>query len=180
MRHTFTAEQWLPYPVQTVFAFFANPDNLPRLMPAWQRARIDSAKFAPPPPHPPGSTPSRPGMISAGVGTTMTISFRPVPFSPIRVKWEAAITDFTWNNHFCDKQEDGPFAFWRHCHRVEAQVNAATGRDGTRLQDSVEYEMPLGPLGEVARELFVERQLKTTFAYRQKRTLELLRTAAES
>ena len=41
MRHPFAAEQWLPYPVELVFAFFANPQNLPRLMPAWQKARIE-------------------------------------------------------------------------------------------------------------------------------------------
>ena len=37
MHHTFTSEQWLPYPVEPVFAFFANPENLPRLMPKWQK-----------------------------------------------------------------------------------------------------------------------------------------------
>ncbi len=40
MRHTFQTEQWLPFPVELVFAFFAYPENLPRLMPAWQKARI--------------------------------------------------------------------------------------------------------------------------------------------
>ena len=56
MRHHFNAEQWLPYPVELVFAFFSNPENLPRQMPTWQKARIEEATFAPPPPHPPGPT----------------------------------------------------------------------------------------------------------------------------
>ncbi|HEY5214106.1 MAG TPA: SRPBCC family protein, partial [Acidobacteriaceae bacterium] len=52
MRLRFHTEQHLPYPIETVFAFFADPANLPRLMPAWQRARIDHATFVPPPPPP--------------------------------------------------------------------------------------------------------------------------------
>ena len=50
MRHFFQAEQWLPYPIETVFAFFANPENLPPLMPAWQKARIEKLSIVPPPP----------------------------------------------------------------------------------------------------------------------------------
>ena len=68
----FTAEQHLPYPIETVFAFFADPANLPRLMPAWQDARIDSADYIAPPPAPvpfPGSD-----AIQAGTGSRMTMS----------------------------------------------------------------------------------------------------------
>jgi hypothetical protein len=38
----------------------------------------------------------------------------------------------------------------------------------------VEYEMPLGVLGRVANALFVRRQLAATFAFRQRKTLELM------
>ena len=170
MHHHFQAEQWLPYPIDLVFAFFANPENLPRLMPAWQKARIEEASFAPPPPRPEGVAPY-PG-IAAGAGTRMTISFRPFPFAPLRVPWDAEITEFAWNDHFCDVQGRGPFAFWRHCHRLKADARA--GRPGTFLSDQVEYELPLGPLGEIARKLFVERQFKSMFEFRHKRTAELL------
>ena len=177
MRHTFQAEQWLPYPVEQVFAFFANPENLPRLMPPWQKARIEEAAFAPPPPRPASASGSRFGGIAAGAGTKMTLSFRPFPFSPIRVPWEAEITDFAWNDHFCDTQLQGPFAYWRHCHRIMEETRTdANGVAvlGSLLRDSVEYEMHLGVLGEIARVLVMERQLKGTFAFRQQRTAELL------
>ena len=49
MRYRFTAEQNIPYPLETAFAFFADPANLPRLMPSWQDARIDTATFVAPP-----------------------------------------------------------------------------------------------------------------------------------
>ena len=175
MAHTFRAEQWLPFPVELVFAFFANPENLPRLMPAWQKARIEEASFTPPPPRPIG-TPTLPGIV-AGAGTRMTISFRALPFVPVRLPWDAEITEFTWNEHFCDVQHRGPFKQWRHCHRLLAEPHTAVSGEtvpGTRLTDQLEYDLPLGPLGSVANNLFVRYQLRSTFRYRQRRTAELL------
>jgi ligand-binding SRPBCC domain-containing protein len=171
MRHHFTAEQWLPYSVELVFSFFANPENLPRLMPAWQKARIEEASFAPPPPRPPMHGMRLKG-IAAGAGTRMTISFRPFPYSPFRVPWDATIDEFTWNDHFCDSQGRGPFAFWHHCHYIVAETR--NGIAGSLVRDQLEYEMPLGPLGELGHTLFVQRQLQSTFAYRQRRTEEWL------
>ena len=169
MHHTFTAEQWLPFPVEQVFAFFANPENLPRLMPSWQKARIEEASFAPPPPRPPGL---RIGGVAAGAGTRMTISFRPFPLSPIRVPWDAEIDEFVWNEHFCDTQHRGPFAFWHHCHRLTEETR--NDQPGTLIRDEVEYEMKLGALGELAQRLFVNRQFSYIFNYRHQRTAELM------
>ena len=137
MRFHFQTEQRLPYPIEMVFAFFADPANLPRLLPAWQHARIDeSFLVAPQPPQQPFPGFNR---ITAGSGTRVTLSFRPIPFSPIRVKWDALIEDFHWLEGFCDVQLRGPFRYWRHCHTLE------THRNGTLLHDDVEYELPLGP-----------------------------------
>jgi len=174
-RHQFQAEQFLPYPVERVFAFFANPENLPRLMPEWQRARIEEATYAPPPGRPPGTPRSR-GIV-AGAGTKMTLSFRPFPYSPLRMMWDAEIDQFAWNDHFCDTQLRGPFSFWHHCHRISSM--AREGIDGTLLRDELEYELPMGPLGEIAHRLVVAGQLKKTFEYRQKKTAELLRVSGQ-
>jgi ligand-binding SRPBCC domain-containing protein len=175
MRHTFKTEQWLPYPIELVFAFFANPENLPRLMPSWQKARIEEASFTPPPPRPAGGG-QYPG-IAAGAGTRMTISFRPFPYSPVRVPWDAEIDQFVWNDHFCDTQRRGPFAFWHHCHRLVEEARAdSSGKlvAGTLLRDELEYELPLGLLGELAQKTIVPAQLRYVFNYRQQRTSELL------
>ncbi|WP_213807242.1 SRPBCC family protein [Granulicella sp. dw_53] len=178
MPHIFHSEQWLPYPVELVFAFFANPENLPRLMPPWQRARIEEAAFAPPPPRPLAPDPAlRLKTIAAGAGTRMTISFRPFPYSPIRVPWEAEISEFVWNDHFCDLQLRGPFAYWHHCHRLlpKAHTNASgVTVQGTLVRDEIEYALPFGPLGVLAQRLFIVRQLHSTFSYRHHRTAELL------
>ena len=171
MRHHFQAGQWVPFPIELVFAFFANPENLPRLMPGWQKARIEEASFAAPPPRPEGM--ERFAGIAAGRGTRMTISFRPFPFSPVRIPWDAEITEFTWNDHFCDIQlSRGPFAFWRHCHRLTPETR--NGIPGTLLRDEVEYEMRLGILGELAGRMGADWQFRGIFAFRHKRTAELL------
>ena len=171
MRHHFKAEQFVPYPIELVFAFFANPENLPRLMPPWQKARIEEASFAPPPARPEG-TQKFPG-IAAGAGTRMTISFRPFPLAPVRVPWDAEIVEFVWNDHFCDVQlERGPFAFWRHCHRLSEETR--DGMAGTVLRDEVEYEMRFGALGDLAGRIGADWQFGKMFKFRQKRTAELL------
>ena len=172
MRLSYETEQWLPYPRELVFAFFANPENLPRLMPKWQKARIEEATFAPPPPRP-QNTPRYPG-IAAGSGTRLTISARPFPLSPIRAPWEALIEDFRWNEGFCDIQLRGPFRYWRHCHSVRDAESPHTSLPGTLLRDQVEYELPLGTLSAIADQILVKRGFRSIFAYRQKRTGELL------
>jgi ligand-binding SRPBCC domain-containing protein len=178
MRHAYHSEQWLPYPVDLVFSFFANPENLPRLMPPWQKARIEEAAILPPPSAPfvPGSR-LRAKTIAAGEGTRITLSFRPFPYSPVRISWQAEISAFVWNNHFCDTQLRGPFAFWHHCHSTRAESRATPSGafvHGTLLRDDVEYELPFGNLGDLAQRLVIANQLKNTFAYRHTRTAELL------
>ena len=160
----FQTEQQLPYPIETVFAFFANPANLPRLLPSWQHARVEHSTLVPPPPPPQ----LFPASITAGSGTRLSLTFRPFPFSPFRIHWDALIEDFRWLEGFCDVQLRGPFRSWRHCHTVQSH------RSGTLLRDEVEYELPLGPLSPLADKLFVHRQLAATFQYRHGRTLELL------
>ena len=176
MRYHFETTQWLPYPPELVFAFFANPENLPRLMPRWQHARIEEVVFTAPPPRPTGS-PRYPG-IAAGNGTRLTIGIRPFPFAPFRIPWEAEIEDFRWNQGFCDTQLRGPFKYWHHCHTVTAapSPNDPT-QPGTTLQDTLIYELPLGPLNRLADLLIAKHALAYTFRYRQRRTTELLALA---
>jgi ligand-binding SRPBCC domain-containing protein len=172
MTHIFEATQWLPYSVEQVFAFFANPENLPRLMPQWQRARIEEATFAPTPARPASTLGVRFLGVAAGAGTKMTISFRPFPFSPVRVPWDAEITEFVWNDHFCDVQHRGPFAKWLHCHQLSAETR--DGKQGTLVTDRVDYEPPLGAFGELAHGLVIRPQIAAIFRYRQRRTEEML------
>jgi ligand-binding SRPBCC domain-containing protein len=96
----------------------------------------------------------------------MTISFRPVPLFPLRLEWDAYIAEFRRNDYFCDEQRRGPFKYFRHCHRVGDEVR--DGVMGSLMSDAVEYELPLGLLGDVANGLAVGRQIRSLFHHRQR------------
>jgi ligand-binding SRPBCC domain-containing protein len=170
MRFQYETEQWLPYPLELVFAFFANPENLPRLMPNWQKARIEEATFRPPPPRPEGA-PRYPGIV-AGSGTRLTLSFRPFPYSPLRVPWEAEIEDFRWNEGLADTQVRGPFRYWRQQHLLTPVEREEIA--GTIIADKIDYELPLPDALAAPANKLVQVQIASIFRHRQKRTLELL------
>ncbi|HEX3572675.1 MAG TPA: SRPBCC family protein [Acidobacteriaceae bacterium] len=165
MSFRYQTEQWVPYPVDTVFAFFANPENLPALMPMWQKARIEHTSIVPP-----ERSASKREM--AGAGSRITLSFRPFPGAPFRVRWEAEITEFVLNSHFTDCQIKGPFAFWNHTHRIRSVDRA--GINITVIIDQIEYAPPMGRFGRLANRLFLRKQLESTFAFRQSQTGRLL------
>ncbi len=164
---SFQAEQWVPYPIEQVFAFFSDPANLPRILPPSQQARIDQVRLSSP----------ADGGIGAGVDTEVEISLCPVPFLPIRAKWVARITAFSRNEFFADEQIKGPFAKWNHRHEFEARTQE--GKAGTTLRDIVEFEAGFGPFGKIAEALFIRRQLQGTFAHRQRALEPLLRESAK-
>ena len=177
MMHVFKSEQWVPFPRDLVFAFFANPRNLPPLMPHWQRARIDAVHYRPPPPRPEG-TAVYPG-VTAGNGTRLTITARALPLLPLRGAWVALIEDFRWNEGFCDVQLRGPFAYWKHCHSVHDAPSADDGTPGTIIRDHVTFSLPLDALTRVGLPA-VQVAFATLFGYRQAQTVKLLPRLAEA
>jgi ligand-binding SRPBCC domain-containing protein len=162
--------QWVPFPHEQVFLFFANPENLPRIMPPQSGTRIEKLNLVPPEPGP--ATVSAWNLL-AGVSSEIITSFRVAPFLPIRQIWVARITEFAWNHHFADIQVRGPFKSWRHRHELTPKVR--DGVPGTVLRDRIEYEIGFGFVGVIAQTLFVRRQMKATFTYRQTVLEELLR-----
>ena len=170
MQHSFQTSQWVPHQIAKVFSFFADPANLLRLMPPWQKAQVEQQTLVAPPSADPHTLQfTRP---VAGTGSAISILFRPFPLSPILMRWKARIVEFEWDDHFCDEQAQGPFAYWRHCHRVSEEVRDEI--HGTQIVDDLVYELPLGVLSEPAHALIVRRQIKGIFRHRQQRLLELL------
>lgn len=146
-------------------------------MPAWQQARIEEATVvSPPPPLNSSAFNDVFSVLAAGAGTRLTLSFRPVPFAPVRLKWQAEIDSFVWNQQFSDVQLRGPFAHWHHTHALAAETlidESGNAIPGTLVRDEVQYRLPLGKLGNLALPL-IARQLRSTFEYRHRRTRELL------
>ncbi len=160
-------EQWVPFPIERVFAFFSNPENLPRIMPASSGTRLIAINSMPAPTPPTGS-----GDKAAGVGSTIVTSFRVFPPLPIRAQWIARITEFEWNHRFADVQDKGPFKSWHHRHEFRLEVRE--GVTGTRVRDVIDYEIGFGFLGAIANAFFVRRQMESTFAQRQRTLPQLL------
>ena len=176
MVQRFETDHWVPFPVELVFAFLANPSNLPHLMAPRQKARIEDLRLQPPPPRPITTDPSRRfRSIAAGEGSEILISFRPVRWIPQRVSWLARIVEFEWNSYFVDEQVRGPFREFRHRHGVRADVR--DGAEGTEVSDDIQYELPGGALSRLADRL-VRAEMEKGFAFRQKRLPEILAIVA--
>jgi ligand-binding SRPBCC domain-containing protein len=165
-------EQWVPVAVEKIFLFFANPDNLPRIMPAYTKTKLVTLRLAPPPSTPARQVANFDRKRLAGVGSEIVTSFWLFPLFPMRAKWVALITEFEWNHHFADVQKKGPFKRFRHRHEFTSE--ARNGIVGTLVRDVIDYDAGFGFLGAIAERFFVARQLQNTFAYRQKALLKLL------
>jgi ligand-binding SRPBCC domain-containing protein len=176
MARQFETDAFVPHPVELVFAFLANPANLPHLMPPETEARVEDVRLQPPPPRPVASDPARRyKSVAAGVGSEVLISFYPVKWVPQRVSWTARIVEFAWNSYFIDEQVRGPFAKFRHRHGIASETR--DGIEGTRVTDSIEFALPGGIFGNLAAGA-VLKQLAKSFEYRRKRLPEILAIAA--
>ena len=163
MSARFESEQWLAAPLERVFAFFADPHNLPRIMPPGLGTRLVKLNLVPPPLSGRLATGFEP---MAGAGTEMTVAFRVIPYVPIHDRWIVQIVDFSLNQHFRDVQKQGPFRRWEHTHSFEAR--SMEGRDGTLLRDHLEYEVGFGVVGTTLENLLFQRLMRSTFEYRKK------------
>jgi len=139
-RHLLERTLHVPRPRPEVYAFFADPHNLEAITPDFLRFRMET----------PGPIP-----MVAGTLIDYRLSLAGVPFS-----WRTRIEDVVPGERFVDVQLAGPYRTWRHLHTF------ADAPGGTRVGDRVEYELPLGPLGDLAHALFVERALRRIFDHR--------------
>lgn len=175
MVHRAQFEQWVPAPAERLFLFFANPGNLPRIMPPETGTELLRVTLVPPP----GTSPVQATVTDqeplAGAGSEIVTSFRLVPFLPFRARWIARIVEFEWNRYFVDIQEKGPFQSFRHRHELVPEER--DGISGTVVRDVIDYEIGFGFIGELAQKFFVARQFQRTFEYRQKALEKLLGVA---
>ena len=137
----------LPLPVDQVFEFFANVDNLERITPPELAFHI--------------VTPA-PIVIKEGTIIDFRLRLFGVPFS-----WRTRIVQWQPNEQFIDEQIRGPYKSWRHLHTF------APCEDGTRMTDRVEYRLPFRLAGYLALPL-VWRQLDRIFRYRASTIRRLL------
>jgi ligand-binding SRPBCC domain-containing protein len=133
----------------SVFAFFAEAANLQRITPAF----LDFEIVTPQP-------------IAMGTGTLIDYKMK---LSGLPVRWRTRIQEFEPSSHFVDIQLKGPYRLWHHRHEFEAVSG------GTKMRDIVDYELPFGAIGTIARALFVRRTLDHIFDYRASAIEEIFR-----
>ena len=151
MRYTHRSR--IAAPAARVFAWHARPGALERLTPPWSPVRVLERR----------------GGIEPGGRVVLRM-----PLGPFGVRWAAEHRDYEEGRQFRDVQTSGPFARWEHTHRIEPDGDAAC-----TLDDTVDYELPMGALGRLAGGPMVRKLLPALFAYRHRVTIEDLAAHAD-
>ncbi len=139
--HRLEREQLVKRPIAEVFEFFSRARNLERITPRWLGFEV--------------LTPE-PVAMHRGALIDYRLRVHGVP-----LRWTSRIEEWVPRRSFVDRQLRGPYSLWHHRHTF-----TATG-SGTLVRDTVDYAVPLGPVGAIANALLVRRDLDRIFDYRQ-------------
>lgn len=140
------SEQFIPRPIDEVFAFFSRPENLEELTPTWLNFKIVEA----------------PKTLAAEVLIRYRLSWHGVP-----IRWTTQIKEWNPPHRFVDVALSGPYVLWNHEHLFAPHEN------GTLMHDRVTYALPLGWLGVLAHRLCVRRDVERIFEFRTHRMGQL-------
>jgi ligand-binding SRPBCC domain-containing protein len=150
--HTLRREQWIPQPLEEVFAFFSDARNLEEITPSWLGFQILT-----------------PGPIQIAAGTRLRYRLR---VHGLPLSWTTEIRRWEPPFRFVDVQLNGPYSLWHHTHLFEAR------NGGTQMTDIVRYRLPFGLLGRAVHALKVRSDVEKIFDYRFKRIGEWFAAAA--
>ncbi len=75
--------------------------------------------------------------------------------------WTSEIKHVRSHRSFVDEQRVGPYNMWYHFHSIKEMG------DQVEFFDQVHYRMPFGVFGKLAHALFVKRDLRNIFDYRE-------------
>ncbi len=89
------------------------------------------------------------------------------PLFGIPLYWMTEITHVADKKYFIDEQRFGPYTLWHHQHHFKEILG------GVEMTDIIHYKLPLWFLGDIAKVLFVKKQLQGIFDYRTKKVEEM-------
>ena len=142
--------QFIPISLDEAWDFFSKPKNLQAITPDYMGFVVHTPEDE--------LDEMYPGQI---------INYTVSPVAGIPIKWTTEITHVRDNRFFVDEQRFGPYTLWHHQHHFKPVDG------GVEMTDIVHYKLPLGPLGWMARKIFVERQLAGIFSFRYEKIKEM-------
>ena len=137
----------IPAPLEEVFSFFSDAENLNRITPPWLYFKILT-----------------PLPIVMKRNALIDYSIR---LLGLRLVWKTEIAEWQPPHRFVDRQIKGPYRHWEHNHLFEERV------DGTQMEDVIRYAVPGFVLSPLIHFLFVRPRLDKIFDFREQRLLEL-------
>lgn len=148
-----TQQATLDAPIEEVFPFFAEAENLQRITPDWMHFRIET-----------------PLPIEMRAGTIIDYRIR---LAGVPTPWKTRIEAWDPPHRFVDAQLRGPYRCWWHEHRFEKLG------ERTRMSDVVLFTPALGRLGQLVAGPWVERQLRRVFSHRAQVIGRLFNSASD-
>jgi ligand-binding SRPBCC domain-containing protein len=150
--HTLYREQTIETSVDVAWDFISSPANLDAITPPDMSFEIVTD-------------------VPAVMYNGLLIEYRVgIPFLG-KQTWLTELKHIREGHSFVDEQRIGPYKLWYHYHEI-TKVS-----DGVRFVDCVNYVMPFGPFGEIARAVYVKKQLKHVFDYRKESMIRHLNTS---
>jgi len=142
MIHRLERTQQLGCDIPTAWRFFSSPNNLAEITPKELHFVVQTKL---------GDDDIYEGMI---------LDYTVSPLLGIPVHWQTVIRQVTPGVSFTDFQQKGPYKYWNHHHVF------IPNEGGVLMKDTVDYELPLGFLGEVLHRTVVKKKLDHIFDYR--------------
>ena len=139
--HVLLRRQVIPAAPDDVFPFFESPRNLEEITPPWLRFEVVATSDE---------------RMRLGTEIEYRLTWQRMP-----MKWRSRIAEYEPGVSFADEMLQGPYRRWYHRHLFRPTEG------GVEMEDVVEYELPLGPLGTLAHAAVVRRQLESIFDFRR-------------
>lgn len=152
--YQFKNEVRVSWPINEVWTFFSNPNNLSLITPAKMKLHTFS---------------SLPNEVYPG----LEILHRVSPIAGIPLLWKTRITEVNAPFRFVDLQVSGPFSFWKHTHLFEAEGNE------TIITDIIDYRPPFGVLGRLTHNWVTRPMMNKMFQHRNQVIHSLLASSSK-
>ncbi|MDQ1803599.1 SRPBCC family protein [Chryseobacterium sp. CKR4-1] len=142
MVHQLQREQQLYCDLETAWRFFSSANNLSKITPKDMNFIVLTK------------------LENDEIYEGMIIDYYVSPLLGIKMSWQTEIIQVSFQKSFTDFQKKGPYKLWNHFHEF------IPNEKGVLMRDTINYELPMGVLGEVAHGLFVKNKIEHIFNYR--------------